>query len=516
MEQYQTVKPTICAISTPPGAGAIAVVRLSGPRAVEIADSVWEGRPLHLAATHTAHLGYIVDPEQPTGSRRLDQTLATVMLAPRTYTGQDTVELSLHGSQWIQRQVLNLLIRQGATLAGPGQFTQQAVAAGNIDLAQAEAIADLIAATSRASHRIALTQMRGEVSDRLNELRNKLIELAALLELELDFSDQDVEFADRRQLMAQAEEALGQVEALADTFDRGAAIKDGIPVAIIGPTNAGKSSLLNAITGQQRAIVSDIHGTTRDTIEDTVEIGDYLYRFIDTAGLRDTTDAIERLGQERSHRAASDAHILLIVLDPDDRQVADALCHDIMPLIDVADPSVIIHIILNKSDITTATQQTHPALHNHLSAIRRPYHLHHLSTTTRDGFPELLATLNTPPSACGGANDSHDVASETSRFADKGSKDVPKAATDISINDTESMMPQSGQEIIITNARHYQELRETAEALRQVIADLRTGLPADLIAQPLRHATHHLGLITGAITPADLLSTVFSRFCIGK
>ncbi|MDE5632789.1 MAG: 50S ribosome-binding GTPase, partial [Muribaculaceae bacterium] len=279
-EMMNTTNDTICAISTPHGSGGIAVARVSGPDAIQITDKIWKGKTLATVASHTAHLREVLDSKGDI----LDQAVATVFKSPSSYTSEDTVEISVHGSRWIQRELINSLINAGARLAGRGEFTSRAFAAGRFDLAEAEAVADLIASSSRAAHRIAINQMRGSISRRLDTLRQSLIELASLLELELDFSEEDVEFASRERLLNLASETKAEIERLVGSFNTGAAIKDGIPVAIIGKTNAGKSSLLNALIGDDRAIVSDIHGTTRDIVEDTIEIGDYLVRFQDTAG----------------------------------------------------------------------------------------------------------------------------------------------------------------------------------------------------------------------------------------
>ena len=302
---------TICAISTPPGTGAIALIRLSGPQAIAIADAIWQGKPLAAAPSHTAHLGTITAAD---GSP-LDQAVATIYRAPRSFTGEDTVELAVHGSPYIQQQLLRTLTDTGATMAAPGEFSRRAFANGRLDLPRAEAIADLIAADSAAAHAIAISHMRGQYSSRLAALRQNLIDLTSLLVLELDFSEEDVEFAPRPQLLATAREIKTEVDRLAASFRAGQAIKDGIPVAIIGPTNAGKSSLLNALLGDDRAIVSEIHGTTRDIVEDRLHLPPYTFRIMDTAGLRQSADPIENLGIERSRRAASTAAIIIDVAD---------------------------------------------------------------------------------------------------------------------------------------------------------------------------------------------------------
>lgn len=465
---------TICAISTPTGTGGIAVIRVSGPEALAICGTIWQGKPLSQARSHTAHLGYIIDPARPDDDRTLDQAVATLYRGPHSYTGEDTVELSVHGSKWIQQQLINLLIRQGCQPAQPGEFTRRAFTAGHLDLAQAEAVADIIAARSRAEHRIALTQMRGDVSQQLNALRDKLINLTALLELELDFSDQDIEFADRAQLLDLTDDIHSRLTALADTFDRGAAIKEGIPVAIIGPTNSGKSALLNAILGEERAIVSDIHGTTRDTIEDTIEIGDYMYRLIDTAGIRHTTDIIEQLGIRRSIDAIGRARIILLVIDPQDTRGLDNLANDIIPSLNALTNPARLLILINKSDLNPGQDTIPVPLSRLLTTIAAPHTLHHISAATRQGLDEILTALS------------------------------PDDTT------------PDDHRVTITNARHYHALRATADACAEVSRDLRDGLPADLTAQPLRLAIHHLGTITGAITTPDILTTIFTRFCIGK
>lgn len=331
---------TICAISTPHGSGGIAVARISGPEAFAITDKIWKGKKLGDVKSHTVHLGEVMDSDGAV----LDQAVAAVFKAPASYTSEDTVELSVHGSRWIQRELIKSLIKAGARLAERGEFTSRAFAAGRFDLAEAEAVADLIASSSRAAHRIALNQMRGSVSKRLDKLREDLIQLASLLELELDFSEEDVEFASRERLLALATETKNEIERLVGTFNTGSAIKDGIPVAIIGRTNAGKSSLLNALLGDDRAIVSDIHGTTRDIVEDTLEIGDYLVRFQDTAGLRQTDDAIERIGIDRSYKAACTARIVIHVMDGTAAESND--CSDISDI----EPNRII-TVFNKIDI---------------------------------------------------------------------------------------------------------------------------------------------------------------------
>lgn len=453
MAAYE-IDSTICAVSTPPGCGGIAVVRISGPKAIEIADSVWKGRSLLGAPTHTARLGTVLDSE----NRPLDEAVATVFRAPKSFTGQDTVEFSVHGSRWIQREAVLSLIAHGARAAEPGEFTRRAFASGRLDLSQAEAVADLIASSSRAAARIALGQMRGGISSRLTALRERLTNLAALLELELDFSEEDVEFASRDRLIADTEEILAEINRLLDSYSSGAAIKDGIPVAIAGATNAGKSSLLNALLGEERAIVSDIHGTTRDTVEDTLEIDEFLFRFIDTAGIRHTDDTIERLGIERSRLALASARIILHVIDSTAPRPVS---------LDDAPSDARIITVYNKTDIA------HPA-----------------PSSADDGTSIAISALT-----------------------GQGLDDLRRLIADTARRDT-----AAGDEdaILITNARHADALRSAAISARALLAGLKTTTPADLLAQDLRETLHHLATITGQITTTEILQTIFTSFCIGK
>lgn len=456
---------TICAISTPQGVGGIAVIRISGPEALTITDRIWKGKTLENQQSHTAHLGYIVDPHD---NQSVDQALATIFRAPHSFTSENVVELSVHGSQYIQSKVIDLLITQGARLAQPGEFTRRAFAAGNIDLAQAEAVADLIASNSQSSHRLAINQMRGGFSKRLTELRNKLLDLASLLELELDFSEEDVEFASRNKMLDLAKEIHTEVTTLHNSFRQGQAIKNGIPVAIAGATNAGKSSLLNAILGDNRAIVSDIHGTTRDTIEDTITLDGFTFRLIDTAGLRQTSDSIEKLGIDRTHQAIEKAEILLLVIDS-----SQPLPHSVASLSFPQTPKLL--VALNKSDLPfnpeTITQVKQLAQKHPNSKIIE------LSAKTEEGLKQL---------------------------------------TDELTHHAQEMQGADNAQILVTNARHADALAKAAQSANDVIEGLNTALPPDLIAEHMRETLYHLGTITGAITTPEILSSIFTRFCIGK
>lgn len=460
---------TICAISTPPGVGGIAVIRISGPEAVSVVESVWKGIPLESAKSHTAHLGTLVDDD----ASALDQCVATIFKAPRSYTGEDTVELSVHGSTYIQQAAVSLLCRHGARLAQPGEFTRRAFSSGNIDLIQAEAIADLIAARSRAAHNIAIKQMRGQISTRLESLRNRLIDLGALLELELDFSEEDVEFADRTQLIVLATDIDAEISRLLNSFSRGSAIKQGIPVAIVGPTNVGKSSLLNALVDDDRAIVSDIHGTTRDLVEDTVVIDDYQFRFIDTAGIRQTSDTIEAMGIQRTLNAISRASIVI--------QVIDSTRPETDVPIDVPPTATLIRV-LNKIDIARAD-----------------------SSGT-----EVAVSATTPGTEVAVSATTHGTEVAVSATTGQGIDLLRKALT--------ASVGQSSDDndILLTNIRQQQSLQAASESVVRMLQGLRTNLSGDFIAQDLRETIHHLSTLTGAITTDTLLHTIFSRFCVGK
>lgn len=462
---------TICAVSTAPGRGGIAVVRISGPDTVSITDKIWHGKKLADMASHTAHLGTIVDPSLP--DEPLDTAVATLFRSPRSFTGEDVVEISVHGSQWIQRELVNLLVRQGCRVAQPGEFTRRAFANGRLDLAQAEAVADVIASSSRSAHRLAASQMRGDFSRHIDSLREKLIEIASLLELELDFSEEDVEFASRQHLLDLAQKLHSDIGRLAATFSTGSALKEGVPVAIVGEPNAGKSTLLNALLHESRAIVSDIPGTTRDTIEDTIEIDGVLYRFIDTAGLRDTDDCIENLGIERSFDAIVRARIVVWLVTPDmDSAQFQALRKEIGN--HLSGESTLLTVINKIDTVSSAGLPPAPLL----AAIKDKSETEPLMISASTG--QNIAALTDALHAASGASQTEEA------------------------------------DLIVTNARHYEALTHAHSSLQRVIEGLNVNLSGDFIAQDLRETIHHLSAITGAITTTDLLTTIFQKFCIGK
>lgn len=449
---------TIVAPATAPGQAALAVLRLSGPQAISIADTLWRGKSLAQADSHTAHLGTVLDSR----GLQLDQAVAVVYRAPRSFTGQDSVELTIHGSMYVRRELLNTLIKAGARLAEPGEFTRRAFLSGRLDLSQAEAVADIIAAESRAANDIAQSQLRGKFAGRIQQLRQQLIDIASLLELELDFAEEDLEFADRTLLTQLATQARDEIKRLLQSFRTGDAIMRGIPVAIVGAPNAGKSSLLNALLGHDRAIVSDVPGTTRDTIEETLHLGDHLFRFIDTAGLRASTDAVERIGIDRARAAIASARIILYVHD-----ATLPLHPDLIPRV----PDATTLLVLNKTDLIPT-----PTLDSQLSTLDSQLLPTPLSTRTGEGLDQIVRHLVTI------------AADMTTTYGD----------------------------VLVANARHAEALSSALTSIGRVLDGLRATLPADLVAQSLRETISHLGAITGAIPSDLLLSTIFSRFCIGK
>jgi tRNA modification GTPase len=454
----------IIALATPPGVGAIGVIRLSGPNCIGLVNRFFKGKDLTKVASHTIHLGKITN---EAGSV-LDEVLASIFISPTSYTKEDVVELSCHGSSFIIEQIIQLFLRNGARSAGRGEFTMRAFLNGQLDLAQAEAVADLIASDSAASHDLAIKQMRGGFSKQIAILRQELIDFAALIELELDFGEEDVEFADRAKLEKLVYEIKEVIKKLIDSFYLGNVMKNGVSTAIVGRPNAGKSTLLNALLNEERAIVSSIAGTTRDTIEETMNIKGVLFRFIDTAGIRTTTDEIEQMGVVKSMEKIASSTLILFVVDV--TETTPAMLHeDIKLYINDEDKYF---IILNKMDLNPHTD---PA----------SYYLGDTITFENTITTSALNQMN----------------------IDYLKEAIYKAVIADGMSQDQS---------IVSNLRHYDALHKSHEALQDVLHGIKSGISKDFIAMDLKQALHYLGEISGTISNEDLLDSIFTRFCIGK
>ncbi len=466
-------KSTICAVSTAPGVGGIAVIRVSGPEALPVALRLFRcGGETPVAESVKPRYAYYG--EVIAGDELIDEVVLTYFRAPHSFTGEDTVEISCHGSVYIRRRLLESLVGEGCQMAQPGEFTRRAYLNGRMDLSSAEAVADIIASESKAQHQMAMKQLRGGYSEELNALREELLRLTGLMELELDFPEEDVEFADRTELLALCDQIELKLKKLIDSYRLGNAVKRGIPVAIVGTTNVGKSTLLNTLLGEERAIVSDIHGTTRDTIEDTMHIGGYLFRFVDTAGLRETEDTIESLGIERSRSKIKEADIILAVVDGTRISEANQLDY-IKSIWDEREERGLI-LLVNKSESLTEADRIglSEALQTKLSTSTKPIFI---SAREAKGIDELKGEL-TRVMETSGANEA---------------------------------------DLIVSNARHHQLLREAYDALQRMRSGFDMGLSTDLLTLDLRHAISSIGEITGReITSDDTLHYIFAHFCIGK
>ena len=460
---------TICAVATASGTGAIAVIRISGAGSFSTALSIFRknGKSLDIKSIepYKAYYGEIFDPI-PDDKPMVDDVLATFFKAPHSYTGEDAVEISCHGSYFVQQKILELLCTRGCRLAQPGEFSKRAFINGKLDLAQAEAVADLIASQNEAEHRIAVNQLKGGFSNELRDLRTKLVDLTSLLELELDFSEEDVEFADRTKLYEILDSSLKHIGKLTDSFRMGNAIKNGIPVAIVGETNTGKSTLLNAILGEERAIVSDIAGTTRDTIEETFTIEGLMYRFIDTAGIRETSETIEKIGIERTFKKISEADIVIGMIDgTKTKNEIEMAAKTITERVNSLTHKLL--LVINKRDLMDAAT---------LSSLSDPTAFTLISAKNADDVEALK----------------HIIRSNT---------DAPH------LDDNTTL---------VSNIRHFEALTHAMDSLQQVKNGMDGNLSADLLAQDLRQALYYIGSITGEVTTGEVLNTIFSRFCIGK
>ncbi len=453
---------TICALATAPGIGAIAIIRLSGENAIAICNKVFKGKDLSKVDTHTVHFGTIRD-----NDKIVDEVLVSVFKGKQSFTGENSIEISTHGSPYIQQKVIQLLIKNGAKSAGPGEFTMRAFLNGKLDLSQAEAVADVIAANSDASHELAMNQMRGGFSNEIQKLREQLIHFASLIELELDFGEEDVELADRDDLKELVEKLEKALVVLINSFDYGNVIKSGIPVAIIGEPNVGKSTLLNALLNEDKAIVSDIAGTTRDAIEDEMIIGGIAFRFIDTAGIRETSDTIETIGIEKTFEKIDEASVVLLLVDAATitREQLLADVQKVEKRIESKNKRLI--VIANKID------KAAPAV-----------------TTKFEGLENVIFIS---------AKQKENVAAIEQKLFNYINSGALK-----------------NNEVVVTNVRHYEALTKANEALTKVLDGLGVNITGDFLAMDIRQALHHLGEITGEITTDDLLDNIFSKFCIGK
>ena len=492
---------TICAPATIPGTGAISVIRVSGPDALTIADKVVTCRKgsISEADGYTLKFGVIYNIIDNCNSNDcdalsnkifkhiIDEVLVSVFRAPHSYTGENSVEISCHASSYIVSEIMSLLYAAGARAAEPGEFTQRAFLNGKMDLAQAEAVADVIASQNAAAHRIAFKQMKGGFSSELRGMRGELLELVSLMELELDFSEEEVEFADRTRLDSLLEQIIAHVGRLIDSFRLGNAIKNGVPVAIAGATNTGKSTLLNALLGEDRAIVSDVHGTTRDTVEETLNIDGILFRFIDTAGLRETTEVVEQIGIQRTFKKIGEASIVLGMIDL--TRDFESTCETIRSIVDKVDFTCQkLVFLLNKTDISEVNKNV--TIENYIVSY----------------IDSKLVESN-------------------NNYNDKGEvKIIPiSAKTGAGLSDLRSYLAFSQRDLLgdsdttlVTNQRHAQALSDARTSLLRVREGLASGLPTDLAAQDIREAIYHLGSIVGEISTDEVLGNIFANFCIGK
>ena len=503
---------TICAPATIPGTGAISIIRVSGEDSLAIADKVIDVKGESLSETEGYRLRYgtiFAD-----DGSVLDNVIVSVFRAPHSYTGENSVEISCHASRFIVNAVLELLVNAGARIAAPGEFTRRAFVNGKMDLAQAEAVADVIASQSAAAHRVAMNQLKGGFSSELKTLREKLLTMTSLLELELDFSEEDVEFASRSELGALVEETLTHIVRLTDSFSRGNAIKNGVPVAIVGATNTGKSTLLNALLGEERAIVSDIAGTTRDTIEETLNLGGVMFRFIDTAGIRETDELVEKIGIERTFKKLDEASIVLGMTDlsrGEDSVLADA--EYIWSKVNACGTGREFLLLVNKCDV------------DGIESVAAGF----AGTGSRAGFAGTGSGAGyvETGSEAGCADKAGKMARFEAALREKGivTKMIPiSAKTGSGLPELTEALAEIGRRItgdtdetLVTNIRHYEALSRAATALGRVRDGLKVAtLPPDLIAQDLREALYHLGEIVGEISTDEVLGNIFRKFCIGK
>ena len=555
---YLMNEDTICAPATVPGTGAISVVRVSGPEALAAVSEIVEcaqGREILSAPGYSARFGRIYMED---GSL-LDEVVVTVFRAPHSYTGEDSAEISCHASKFIVDNIMLLLVEAGLRVAAPGEFTRRAYLNGKMDLAQAEAVADLISAESAAAHRVALSQLKGGFSSELKKMRGELLNIVSLMELELDFSEEEVEFADRTELSSLVDSVIAHVGRLVSSFRLGNAIKNGIPVAIVGATNTGKSTLLNALLGEERAIVSDVHGTTRDTIEEVLNVDGLQFRFIDTAGLRETSETVEKIGIERTFKKMNEAQVIFYVVDAS-RPFGEVVVEsgEVLRRVDVAEQKLI--LVFNKADLLNAAAMD--SLVAGLSGLENP-EFRVVSGDAADAGVGSAAVESTPGFASGAGIESAEGSEPAERAAsaaacadyvaestfgsasdaagragsDSGCSDAVATSVGGKIFPAVFISAKKGEGIdmlksvlsdicaeyrsgsdgtLVTNMRHVEALTNARSALERVRNGLHSGLATDLVSQDIREALYHLGSIVGEISTDEVLGTIFERFCIGK
>ena len=495
-------KDTICAIATASGTAAVSMIRMSGidSHNIAILHFLRKGKNMTIndITPNRMYYGIFIDRER----KAIDDVMITFFKAPHSYTGEDSVEIVCHGSQYIQNKILEILIQEGARLAEAGEYTMRAFVNGKMDLTQAEAVADLISSQSEAEHRIAINQLRGGFSKELQSLRSKLLDLTSLMELELDFGEEDVEFADRTKLNNLVDEASEKIKKLTDSFRLGNTIKRGIPVAIVGDTNAGKSTILNAFLGEERAIVSDIAGTTRDTIEETLNIDGKIFRFIDTAGIRETDDTIEKIGIERAFKKISEADIILGILDLSSDNFFNS-ARLIISNVNLLKQKLI--LIFNKVDLNQQAMwmDTEYIIDNLRVAIER---------NIEDNGGYMLDEYKYSITG----QDCYDIRNliKYDFISAKNEEDIEKLKKNIAFYGRDLVVGEN--EVLVTNLRHYEALKKASESLMRVKEGLLSGLSTEFVAQDLKEVLYCLGSITGEISSSDVLNNIFGRFCIGK
>ena len=466
---------TIIALATPSGIGAIGVIRLSGPDAISLVNEVFGGKDLSIQHSHTIHFGTIKD-----GKQVLDEVLVSIFIGPKSYTRENVVEISTHGSAFIIESIIKLLIRKGARPANPGEFTLRAFLNGQLDLSQAEAVADLIASNSQASHQVAMQQMRGGFSGELQHLRDQLIHFAAMIELELDFGEEDVEFANREQLKGLIYQIQRILHRLIQSFEQGNVMKNGVPVVIAGKHNVGKSTLLNALLNEERAIVSEIAGTTRDTVEDEMIIGGLRFRFIDTAGIRDTEDIIEAKGVERTHEKIKQAKLIIYLVDPE--QNVKEIETQVKYLNDLDIPFL---VVVNKRDLVNSEFEGEFSVISYQLSDNRQQ-----TTDNRAPTSNLIF-----------------ISARNNEGIEELKSEILRKVNLHAINT---------DDVLVSNIRHLEALQKTEESLNRVLINIDNPITSDFLASDIKQALYYLGEITGQVTTDDLLETIFSKFCIGK